>query len=85
MPPPGVLIPTPMGSPAQLRAVARRRQGKPGISAVDWHYGWGYRGMGGVVTTVHDMLAWDRGAEWKTGLGWAVAATKTHVALQLLD
>lgn len=175
---------------AMKRAAARRGQGKPGISAVDWHYGWGYRGMGGVVTTVHDMLAWDRalrtdkvlgekarkayyepalesyacgwhvgtspsggtsvshsggvqgfrcmytrhlqddvviavctndvgnpqqiaqiaqgyalppplveatidatpytlsksrGAEWKTGLGWAVAATKTHVAIQLLD
>jgi len=29
-------------------------------TAADWHWGWGYRGMGGVVTTAHDMLRWDR-------------------------
>jgi hypothetical protein len=27
---------------------------------LSWHWGWGYRGMGGVVTTVHDLLKWDR-------------------------
>jgi CubicO group peptidase (beta-lactamase class C family) len=29
-------------------------------TASDWHYGWGYRGMGGVVSTAADLLAWDR-------------------------
>ncbi|MDA1193967.1 MAG: serine hydrolase [Planctomycetota bacterium] len=29
-------------------------------TAVNWHYGFGYRGMGGVVTTLNDMLLWDR-------------------------
>ncbi len=38
---------------------ARRGQGMPG-TAVDWHWSWGYRGMGGVVTTVGDLLKWDR-------------------------
>jgi CubicO group peptidase (beta-lactamase class C family) len=42
------------------RAAARLDGGRPDASAIDWHWGWGYRGMGGVVTTVDDMLAWDR-------------------------
>ncbi len=29
-------------------------------TASDWFYGWGYRGMGGVVSTAADVLAWDR-------------------------
>jgi CubicO group peptidase (beta-lactamase class C family) len=29
-------------------------------TAANWHWGWGYRGMGGVVTTVNDLLRWDR-------------------------
>ncbi len=44
----------------QKRAAERLGAGKAGISAVDWFWGWGYRGMGGVVTTVHDLLAFDR-------------------------
>jgi CubicO group peptidase (beta-lactamase class C family) len=31
-----------------------------GWTAANWHWGWGYRGMGGVVTTVGDLLKWDR-------------------------
>ena len=31
-----------------------------GKTAADWHYGWGYRGMGGVVTSVLDLLKWDQ-------------------------
>ncbi|MHC4937661.1 MAG: serine hydrolase domain-containing protein [Planctomycetota bacterium] len=29
-------------------------------TAADWFWGWGYRGMGGVVSTVEDMERWDR-------------------------
>ena len=29
-------------------------------TAVDWHYGWGYRGMGGVVSHVYDLWRWDQ-------------------------
>ncbi len=32
-----------------------RRQG----TAANWHWGWGYRGMGGVVTTARDLMTWD--------------------------
>ncbi len=39
---------------------ASARQGEPSKTAADWHYGWGYRGMGGVVTTVLDLFRWDR-------------------------
>jgi CubicO group peptidase (beta-lactamase class C family) len=28
--------------------------------AADWNWGWGYRGMGGVVTNAIDLLKWDR-------------------------
>lgn len=38
-----------------------RRTDEPGSwTAANWHWGWGYRGMGGVVTTVLDMHLWDR-------------------------
>jgi CubicO group peptidase (beta-lactamase class C family) len=33
---------------------------EPKWTAADWHWGWGYRGMGGVVTTAPDLLKWDR-------------------------
>lgn len=41
------------------RASVRKGRSE-GKTAADWFYGWGYRGMGGVVTTVHDLLRWDR-------------------------
>lgn len=37
-----------------------RKGPQPGKTAADWYYGWGYRGMGGVVSTVLDMHRWDR-------------------------
>ena len=39
-----------------------RLDDRPGMggTACDWHYGWGYRGMGGVVSTAEDLLRWDR-------------------------
>ena len=41
--------------------VATRRSGDGREwTAADWHWGWGYRGMGGVVTHLYDMLKWDR-------------------------
>jgi CubicO group peptidase (beta-lactamase class C family) len=33
---------------------------KPQWTAANWWWGWGYRGMGGVVTTAPDLLKWDR-------------------------
>ena len=40
--------------------VAARMGAAPGQNAVNWHWGWGYRGMGGVVSTLNDLLVWDR-------------------------
>ncbi len=41
--------------------VSHRKKGRiPDATAANWHWGWGYRGMGGVVTTVLDLLKWDR-------------------------
>lgn len=31
----------------------------PGQDALNWFWGWGYRGMGGVVTTLHDLMRFD--------------------------
>lgn len=39
---------------------SRKGGGIPNATAANWHWGWGYRGMGGVVTSVHDLLRWDR-------------------------
>jgi CubicO group peptidase (beta-lactamase class C family) len=33
---------------------------QPHWTAADWWYGWGYRGMGGVITTALDLVKWDR-------------------------
>ena len=40
--------------------VAVRMGAASGQSAVNWHWGWGYKGMGGVVTTLNDIFVWDR-------------------------
>jgi CubicO group peptidase (beta-lactamase class C family) len=42
------------------RVSARLSDRTPKATALDWHRGWGYRGMGGVVTTARDLLLWDR-------------------------
>ena len=53
-----------LGDPKLLKDgnVARRLGDGPAEwSAVNWHrYGFGYKGMGGVVSTLLDMLRWDR-------------------------
>lgn len=41
------------------KRVSSRGGDLPGTAA-DWHWGWGYRGMGGVVTTVLDLHRWDQ-------------------------
>lgn len=46
------------GGPATARLSGGRLDG----TAVDWHWSWGYRGMGGIVTTARDLLAWHRAA-----------------------
>ena len=51
------------------RASARRTRGSTMWSAANWHWGWGYRGMGGVVTTVLDLLRWDRALRSDVVLG----------------
>lgn len=40
--------------------VAARMGAGPGQNAVNWHWGWGYKGMGGVVSTLNDLFVWDR-------------------------
>ncbi|MBI4880177.1 MAG: beta-lactamase family protein [Planctomycetes bacterium] len=42
------------------RASTRRTDEPGSFTAADWHWGWGYRGMGGVVTTLFDLLRWDQ-------------------------
>ncbi len=42
------------------RASSRECEWYPGATAVNWCWSWGYRGMGGVVSTVYDMFRWDR-------------------------
>ena len=42
------------------RITTRLPQRTPEATARDWHWGWGYRGMGGVITTAYDLLRWDR-------------------------
>ena len=42
------------------RASVRRSKQGGHWTAADWHWGWGYKGMGGVVTTVLDLYEWDR-------------------------
>jgi CubicO group peptidase (beta-lactamase class C family) len=52
------------------RATTRRmKDGQPNWTAANWMYGWGYRGMGGVVSTAHDLLAWDRALRGTKVLG----------------
>ncbi|MHC4340524.1 MAG: serine hydrolase domain-containing protein [Planctomycetota bacterium] len=42
------------------RMTTRLSERMPGATAGDWHWSWGYRGMGGVVTTAYDLLRLDR-------------------------
>jgi len=51
------------------RAAVRLSKSRPESTALDWHWSWGYRGMGGVVTTVLDLLKWDRALRGNDVLG----------------
>ncbi|MBI2922810.1 MAG: beta-lactamase family protein [Planctomycetes bacterium] len=44
------------------RVTARRKPGTPGgrATACTFQWGWGYRGAGGIVTSLNDLLKWDR-------------------------
>jgi CubicO group peptidase (beta-lactamase class C family) len=53
------------------RAASRLADGPKTWTAVDWFWGWGYRGMGGVVTTVLDLEKWDRALRGEKVLGKA--------------
>lgn len=44
---------------------------QPDWTAANWFWGWGYRGMGGVVTTAPDLLLWDRALRGDKLLGAA--------------
>ncbi len=59
------------------RAAVRRGEEPGSWTAARWHYGWGYRGMGGVVTTGLDLLAWDRALRGDAVLG-AAARQQLH-------
>jgi CubicO group peptidase (beta-lactamase class C family) len=56
--------------------------GHPEWTAANWWYGWGYRGMGGVVTTVLDVLKWDRALRGDKVLGAAAKAKLYTPALE---
>lgn len=42
----------------RTRVATRISTGSSRHTSADWHYGWGYRGMGGVVTTANDLYRW---------------------------
>jgi CubicO group peptidase (beta-lactamase class C family) len=42
---------------------------EPHWTCADWWYGWGYRGMGGVVSTALDLCLWDRALRGEAILG----------------
>jgi len=67
---------------AKGRAARRRGPGTPKEwSAVEWFWGWGYRGMGGVVSTAPDLLKWDRALRGDLVLG-AAAREKLFAPVQ---
>ena len=66
---------------AETGRAARRRAAPRDWSAVDWYWGWGYRGMGGVVSTAPDLLAWDRALRGDAVLG-AAAKEKLFTPVQ---
>jgi CubicO group peptidase (beta-lactamase class C family) len=55
---------------------------RPEWSAARWMYGWGYRGMGGVVTTALDLHLWDRALRGKEILGEPAKAKLYQPALE---
>jgi CubicO group peptidase (beta-lactamase class C family) len=50
---------------------SRRRMPRGRWTAARWYWGWGYKGMGGTVTTVIDLLKWDRALRGDTVLNEA--------------
>jgi CubicO group peptidase (beta-lactamase class C family) len=59
------------------RVSRRLGDGPKEWTAANWHWGWGYRGMGGVVTTALDLLRWDRALRGDKVLG-GPAKQKLH-------
>lgn len=55
---------------ASPRVTKRRCEDcEPQWTCADWWYGWGYRGMGGVVSTSLDLFLWDRALRGEALLG----------------
>ena len=50
-------------------------------TATRWFYGWGYRGMGGVVSTADDLVRWDRALRGDAVLDKAAKAKLYATAL----
>ncbi|MFG0315153.1 MAG: serine hydrolase domain-containing protein [Phycisphaerales bacterium] len=55
--------------------------------ASDWHSGWGYKGMGGIVTTADDLIRWTRALSGESLLSeeskqimWAPTPASPYVA-----
>ncbi len=55
---------------------SRISSSNPDATAVDWHWSWGYRGMGGVVTTARDLVLFDQALR---GGRLLAGATKTEM------
>ncbi|KAF0246511.1 MAG: hypothetical protein FD180_616 [Planctomycetota bacterium] len=67
------------------RATVRRdsRQGNKEVgTAIEWGWSWGYRGMGGIVTTVYDLMRFDRAMRGDAILD---AASKTKHRTAAMD
>jgi CubicO group peptidase (beta-lactamase class C family) len=63
------------------RAAARLGDGVLSGTAADWNWGWGYRGMGGVVTSALDLARWDRALRGEKVLS-RVSLAKLHAPEQ---
>lgn len=74
-----------IGDPRLIESprVSQRRApgGAPDGTAARWSWGWGYRGMGGVVSTASDLLRWDRALRGDKVLGPAARAKAYAPAL----
>lgn len=65
-----------------VNVTKRRTPERSDWTAARWHWGWGYKGMGGVVTTALDVLAWDQALRTEKVLGAAAREKLVTPALE---
>lgn len=78
-----------VGQPVPAGAQDAHRLGRSGYSQIasDWHSGWGYKGMGGIVATADDLLRWTQALADETLLSdeskermWAPTPVSAYMA-----